>query len=287
LSSSTDSKIGLALGAGGARGFAHLIVLQKLQELDRTPSVITGSSMGSVIGAAYALTMNTRVVEKMIHHFVRKLSPQIQTLVKRLEGKGSWSDQLDMALKTLTRTSSLEADTLYSMLTEVFGKARFSDTKVPFGVVATDLEKGVTEFIDSGFLVDAVCASSTVPGAFPPVRLGGTQFVDGGVLRVVPVFEAYQLGADRVIGVDVGDRPVQQEFASSLEIISYLNAIKEKRILESDLGGASFRIFFDSLSLPWYRFDQSIEILQKARSHFETYYAKELERFVTDHTPST
>ena len=151
--------LGVALGAGGARGFAHVAVLRRLCAKEMVPSVITGSSMGSVIGSAFALFKDIRTVEKLLGYFVEKSAKNILELTRTLQGKVSLTGKLSAAYKTTATRSMMNEYFLYDLISSIFGKARFSDTKIPLGIVATDAQTGKKELFDYGFISDAVCAS--------------------------------------------------------------------------------------------------------------------------------
>jgi len=270
-------KLGLALGAGGARGFAHLAVLNNLNKRDILPDIVTGSSMGAVIGSAFALSYNVESVNLLTRYFLSISKEKISFLINGLQGKMSLSGQLNIAIKTTTSPSIMGSDFLYEILSKIFGKAKFSDTKIPLGVVSTDFITGRKELITSGYIVDAVCASATVPGAFSPARLGGTYFVDGGVTRLVPVDEAISLGADKVIGVDVGNVYRKEIFENPLDFLTYIDDLKGEKILHSDMKRAFIKIFFSELNTDWFRFDKFREIMKEAEDLLETRYKKELD----------
>ncbi len=270
--------LGVALGAGGARGFAHVAVLRRLSAKDMIPSYITGSSMGSVIGSAFALFKDIRTVEKLVDYFVEKCAKSILELTRALQGKVSLTGKLTAAYKTTATRSMMDEYFLYDLISSIFGKARFSDVKIPLGVVATDMRTGKKELFDYGFLADAVCASSSVPGAFSPVSLAGSYFVDGGVTRVVPVEEAYRLGAKTVIGVDVSYVPKKNRFGSTFDLISYVDDLKGEHLMKRDMERAHLAIYFDSLDIEWFRFDLADEIIAKSDKILVDTYDKEIER---------
>ncbi len=270
--------LGVALGAGGARGFAHVAVLRRLCAKEMVPSVITGSSMGSVIGSAFALFKDIRTVEKLLGYFVEKSAKNILELTRTLQGKVSLTGKLSAAYKTTATRSMMNEYFLYDLISSIFGKARFSDTKIPLGIVATDAQTGKKELFDYGFISDAVCASSAVPGAFAPVPLAGSHYVDGGVTRVVPVEEAFRLGAKTVIGVDVSYVPKKQRFENIFDLIAHVDDLKGERLVKMDMERAQLAIYFDSLDIEWFRFDRVDEIIEKSDKILSDIYEKEIDR---------
>lgn len=178
-------KIGLALGAGGARGMAHLGVLQVLEENDIPIDVITGSSMGSVVGGIYSCGSNVNLLCKMAPLLNER---QYFDIVLPRKGGFMRGEKFKELIRILTKNYD------------------FSQTKIPFACVAVDIERGELVELSQGNLADAIRASISIPGVFEPQRLDGRLLMDGGVLSRVPVQTARNLGADIVIGVDVGYR---------------------------------------------------------------------------------
>lgn len=175
-------KIGLALGGGGARGFAHIGILKVLEEADITVDMIAGTSMGAIVGAFYCSGMKPRLIER--------LSSFIQ--------RNHWMDL------TFPRLGLVSGDKLEQFMMVLTKSANFSDLKKPLAVVATNLCNGDRVVIKEGQVARAVRASAAIPGVFCPVEYEGMTLVDGVVVERVPVLAARELGADIVIAVDLG-----------------------------------------------------------------------------------
>ncbi len=174
--------IGLALGGGFARGFAHLGVLKVLQKYNIRVSHIAGSSVGSILGAAYA---SGAPLERIIE--------TCRTLRFR-----------DIARWRVSRLGLASNQRLAALMERVFGSSQFEDLKIPLAVVATDLSTGEPVVFTQGNLVDAIRASCAFPGLFEPVEIGTRCLADGGLVAPVPTQAARGLGAQTVIGVSVG-----------------------------------------------------------------------------------
>ena len=258
-----ETKWGLALGSGGARGYAHVPLLEVVEACAIKPQYVTGSSIGSVVGAAYALTADSRTVRKMTGHFAKSNHDKIEKLLQTAAA-GKLSEMLNIARKTAVSTSIMHEDYLYDMLVPIFNNAKFEDTKLKLGIVATDIKRSRTELITSGYIIDAVCASASVPGTFAPTRMGGTNFIDGGVMCVVPVEQCRELGADKIIASDVTNKVRKGKFKNALELMGYLNQLKLERIIASEISKADHSIRFTNLNLEWFRFDQFEEATRNA-----------------------
>lgn len=178
-------KLGLALGAGGARGVAHVGFLQALGEAGIRADCVAGCSMGSIVGACYCAGVPMETVYPIVTTL--KLSKIATLNANILRACG---------LFRLTRARKL--------LEEYIGADTcFSDLAVPFRCVATDLISGKTVCFSEGNVIDAIIASSSVPGAFSPVEKDGMLLVDGGVIERVPVREVKAMGAEVIVAVDV------------------------------------------------------------------------------------
>ena len=182
----SGKKIGLALGSGGSRGVAHIGVIKALEEEGIRPDYIAGCSMGSVVGAAYAKGLT---VDEML---------DLVTQIKPLS-------LIDITALPTSRLSLLRGNKMWNLLLEAIGNVDFSELKIPFRCIASDLYSGKLVTMSEGDVTQAVRASSSIPSVFPPVKMDGKLLVDGGVLCRVPVRQVREMGADLVIAVDVLD----------------------------------------------------------------------------------
>jgi NTE family protein len=174
--------IALALGGGGARGAAHLGVLAVLEREGLTPDLITGTSVGSIIGAGYAAGIP---VEEMLG-IMRSLK---------------WGDLT--RLNWSSRLSVLDTTPLRRIVDKAIGGKDFCDLDIPFAAVACNVLTGEQVILREGPVSSAVTASSAVPGIFSPVEYGDALLVDGGTVANLPVRVARELGADYVVAVDI------------------------------------------------------------------------------------
>ena len=176
-------KLGIALGSGSARGWAHIGVLRALAEQDIAPDFIAGCSMGAMVGAACAAG---RIEE-------------LETWALSLDWKGVVG-LLDLGL----RGGLIKGERLLNMFHGQFVECQFSELALPFAAVATDLATGKELWLREGKVSDAVRASCTVPGLFQPVWRDGRYVVDGSVVNPIPVSLCRAMGAEVVIAVDLG-----------------------------------------------------------------------------------
>lgn len=179
---SEKKTVGLALGGGSARGFAHIGVLKVLEEACIPLDLIVGTSMGAVVGAFYCSGMSMRMMERLAQHIQRN----------------HWMDW------TFPRLGLATGDKMEQLVSFLIRNKTFAELSKPFAVVATDLGRGEKVVIREGPVGRAVRASASIPGVFCPVEYLGRTLVDGAVVERVPVSTARELGADVVIAVDVG-----------------------------------------------------------------------------------
>lgn len=174
-------KSGIAFGGGGTRGIAHLGVIRVLQENGIEFDCVAGNSAGAIAGALYAAD----IPWEQLYEFVLNIKDK-NVLPKR------------PALLTYMSPEIIER------LADCFLKdMRFEDLHRPFCAVAVDLERGTLETLCSGSVSRALSASCAVPGVFAPVRIGDRTYIDGGTLRSIPTQELKDMGADRVVGVNL------------------------------------------------------------------------------------
>jgi len=224
--------------------------------------------MGAVVAAAYALQPDPRILKRMTRHFLELFKDRIRELVHTMQANIALRKRLTFLTRLVNAVSLDQADFLYSSLSRIFGKARFSDCKIPCSVVAASLN-GEVVVLNEGYLVDAVAASAAVPGAFPPLRLGGNWLVDGGVLSVIPVDVTRQMGAEVVIASHVGYFSSRREFTDILDYAIYLDDMKGEILAEMELEKADVIVDFRSIKVPWYRFDLAESIIEKAHRTIE------------------
>jgi NTE family protein len=192
-------RIGLALGGGAARGFAHVGVIQVLEEAGIRPNLVTGTSAGSLVAAIYASG---------------KAGPQLQHIAETMEEAAIADWTLPLFSRGMLRGEALAK----YVNTQVAGRL-IDDMPLPLGIVATDLNSGKDVVFQRGDTGTAVRASSAVPGVFLPVKIAGREYVDGGLVSPVPVRAARKMGAELVIAVDISSAPEGNLAGGTFEIL--------------------------------------------------------------------
>ncbi len=210
--------MGLALGGGAARGFAHVGVIEVLEEAGLRPQLVVGTSAGSFVGALYASgkSMND----------LRQIS---QTMEEAAFA--------DWTLPLFSR-GMLRGEALARYVNTQVGGKPIESFPIRFGVVATDLNSGQGVLFERGDTGVAVRASSAVPSLFQPVKINGHEYVDGGLVSPVPVRYARAMGAEVVIAVDISSDPAGNPASDSLQILLQTFSIMSKSINAYELKDA-------------------------------------------------
>ena len=209
-------RIGIALGGGAAKGFAHIGVIKMLEANGFKPEVVSGTSAGSVVGAFYASGMDAF---QMQEHAVALDEARIRDV-------------------TLFNGGLVRGQKLQDYVNEMVGNRAFDKMKKPFAVVSTQLETGQRTIFVRGNVGQAVRASCSIPGVFEPVKIDKFHYVDGGVVSPVPVDAARQLGADFVIAVDISTRITGKTPENLLGVVNQSITIMGQKLGEQELSRA-------------------------------------------------
>ncbi|MEG0148534.1 MAG: patatin-like phospholipase family protein [Comamonas sp.] len=213
-------KIGLALGGGAAKGFAHIGVIKMLEANGLTPSVLAGTSAGSVVGALYASGMNAF----------------------ELQEKAVALDEAKIRDLQLSSGGLVLGQKLEDYVNEQVNRKPLEQMAKPFVVVSTRLEDGERTVFARGNTGQAVRASSSVPGVFQPVTIGKYHFVDGGIVSPVPVDAVRNLGADIVIAVDISNKARGKAPENMLSALNQSIAIMGQKLGQAELARADIII---------------------------------------------
>jgi NTE family protein len=204
--------IGLALGGGAARGFAHIGVIKALESQGIFPNLVVGTSAGSVIAALYASGYRGTELQKIA------LSLDEAAIT-------------DWALPFSGRFGGMiKGDALQAMVNRLVKNQTIENMPMPLGIVGTDLQTGNGVLFQRGDTGQAVRASCSVPGIFQPTIIQGREYVDGGLVSPVPVRYAKQMGADIVIAVNISTEPSTQDSSGTLGILLQTTSIMGKSI---------------------------------------------------------
>src|SRR5271167_1660895 len=239
--SSESTGLGLALGGGFSRGFAHLGILQVLEQNHIPISYIAGTSVGSILGAAYASGAP-----------LARIIATCRTI--RFRDIGRWR---------VSRLGLASNHRLGDLIEQVFESRNFEDLRIPMAVVATDLANGEPVVFTHGNLSEAIRASCAFPGLFEPVQIGTRCLADGGLVAPVPTRAARDLGAAHVIGVSVGTDDGRRGAPSNIfQVVCRAVNAAQKHQLEIWEREADLVLRPDVQSLAWDDFDRADEAIE-------------------------
>ncbi|MDK2122450.1 patatin-like phospholipase family protein [Parachitinimonas caeni] len=214
-------RIGVALGGGAAKGFAHVGVLKMLEAQGLTPVVVSGTSAGSVVGSLYAAGYTPF----------------------ELQEKSFALDEDSIRDLSLGGGGLVKGEKLQDYVNKLVSNRPIEKLSKPFAAVATNLDTGKRTAFVRGNTGQAVRASSSIPSIFQPVQIGNQRYVDGGVVSPVPVDAARDLGADFVIAVDISTKPEQGKGADGMvSILNQTITIMGRQLGEQELARADFVI---------------------------------------------
>jgi NTE family protein len=229
-------KIGLALGGGGVRGFAHVLVLKALDDLGLRPSMIAGTSMGAIIGSMYASGMSGEAMLKMVREHSVLKDDSLRMIYEKRDSLLEW---LDVFTLTRERGGLIKAEGLFNMFVDEIKCETFEELEIPLIVIAADYWNAEEVVFDKGKLLSAIGASMAVPGVYPPVRLDDRVLIDGGVVNLVP-YDHVMPHCDVTIAVDVGgsrfpgEKPVPNVMESLLGTIDVMQEAMLNNKLKRD-----------------------------------------------------
>ncbi|MBW2087046.1 MAG: patatin-like phospholipase family protein [Deltaproteobacteria bacterium] len=270
------AKIGVALGAGGARGLAHIGVLKAMERAGIRISFLSGSSIGAIIGGLYAYylsaaelegvipkIMDTELFRKAGLPLIRKaFHDRPETLSERLE---TFIKKTYVQALIATRSAILDTDTFKAMIEYIVPEVNIEDLPLPFCAVSTDLKTGRPVLFRRGPLREAIYASAAIPGMVSPLKLNNLLLADGGVLNMVPVLPLFQMGADFVCGVVVEMEKIVEEegdYKKAIDILFRTEDIQSYTLFESQIRAAHLVLRPKLGHIHWSDFSRATEMIQ-------------------------
>jgi NTE family protein len=241
-----NTKIGLALGGGAAKGVAHIGVLKALEDAKVNIDFIAGTSVGAMIAALYAFNVD-------------------------IEAIGSLARRLTMSKVTsfkLNKTGFFTTESLRELILEYVGEVNIEDALIPLSIVATDINSGEEIILTTGSVADAVCASAAIPGIYIPVELNGRTLVDGGLVQNVPIEALQALGAGVTIASHLNSVSYYSEISHVLDVMRNAFEIAVSQHTQDQLKDADLLISMDlsdfSLRDNTERYDELFDIGYRA-----------------------
>ena len=239
----TRPRIGLALGGGGARGLAHILMLEAFEELGLKPAVITGTSIGAIYGAAFASGLKASLIRA---HTEETLSQRFDLVRQLLAARADPVQKLFRLLPL--RQALLNPDALLDIVLPSRMPAEFAGLQIPLQVVATDFYAQEARVFSAGPLRPAIAASMALPAIFQPVMIDGRAMVDGGLVNPLP-FDLLAGTVDITVAIDVsggGREPNATGAPSAFEAIVTASQILQRSIVREKLKSAHPDIYIDA-----------------------------------------
>ena len=272
-----STKLGLALGGGGARGIAHIGVLQALEE-ERIPiHILSGTSIGSIVGALYAYHKNSKKVRQVFSEFM-KTEAFHRMGFQRIEAQKTnyepgFLQQFSklVSQKLIIKLNAhvlgiISAEKMHHFLSVLFKDIHYSDLQIPFSACAANLLDGSGKYFNDGDLLKNIQASSSIPGWVEPTLIEDIPYVDGIIFESVPVQAARNLGANKVIAVDVTKRNFEKmPLESALDVVSRTEHISKNHLTDHIIAAADMSIHPDTKGYDWYEYSHFEELMYEGR----------------------
>ncbi|PLX95888.1 MAG: hypothetical protein C0619_00595 [Desulfuromonas sp.] len=273
-------KVGLALGGGAARAFSHVGVLDGLTRYGVPIDIVTGTSMGALIGAMYATMPDVAAIKSRFAAYVEsdEFAESGFNFFKELDShdEGILAEVGRMARRgvfnalMVTKTALVNDKPAASSYAYLLEDLTVAETRIPFATVALDLKNGERVVLSQGRLREVVAASCAMPGVLRPVELDGRLLVDGGWTETIPISAARQLGADFVIAVDVGDDLRRfSEPRNALDIIARADYLARNALNREQLKAADFVLSPENGVTHWADFSTSALAIRRGEQDVE------------------
>ncbi|MBU1042802.1 MAG: patatin-like phospholipase family protein [Candidatus Omnitrophica bacterium] len=266
-------KIGLALGGGGVRGLAHIGVIKALEK-HISIDIIAGTSMGAMVGAQYALNPDSQAIEERMLSLVDH--KEIKEIEKMIGGYSPEEEKKVIVKELFTFVKRMLLFNIRAIKRWVFSGKEidwifeylgiehdFSQLKIPFCCTSMDLRTGDEIISQGGSIKQAVLASVSLPGVFPPVKVGERLLVDGGIIGSVPVDAVKAMGADIVIAVGVEAQvDYNKKLGNGMDIMFQADAIRAYWLSDLRIKGADIAIYPDVGKISWAAFSRGEECIK-------------------------
>jgi NTE family protein len=267
-------RIGLALGGGGARGLAHIGVLRVLEKEEIPIHLIAGTSIGALVGGAYASGINADQLQKKAEEYVSSAEFRSSAIkgfeAAHAKGEIGLPQRIQTYLRNhfyliqaLFKPGILSNEDFRATIDYFIPDIQVEETRIPFRAMATDLVSGEQITFSKGSLRQAVMASCAVPGAIAPLKEGERLLSDGGIICSVPSSAARQEGADIVIAVVVDRGIGSEELRTVVDVYLRVNEIMGERLKQCELAEADVVIRPEVGDLHWSSFSEAMNLIDE------------------------
>lgn len=272
-------KIGLALGSGGARGLAHILMFEVFEELGVTPSIISGSSIGAIMGASFASGTPSKEIKEVVNDLIFHKNSRFWQIYK----KSDYTKMLNFFDFGLKLGGIIKGEKFLKVLRDEIKSNSFEELKIPLKIVATNYWDHSQVIIDKGDLQKAVIASFSLPGLFPPVHFNDKLLIDGGMTNPLP-YDLIQNDCDITIAIDVSKKDrLENGTPPSYEVLFAAFQIMQNSIVNEKFKRTKPNILINTEieNIRIHEFMKAESIYtqaQKAKDRLKTLLIKELEK---------
>jgi NTE family protein len=267
-------RVGLALGGGGARGLAHIGVLRVLEKEEIPTDLIVGTSIGALVGGAYASGSSSDELQKKAEEYLNSNEFRSSTIrafeAAHAKGEIGLVQKIETYLRNhfyliqaMFKPGILSNEDFQVTIDYFIPDIQIEETRIPFRAVATDLASGEEISFSKGSLRQAVMASCAVPGAVAPLKEGARLLSDGGIICRVPSFVARREGADIVIAVVVDRGIGSEELRTVVDVYFRVSEIMGERLKQYELAAADLVIFPEVGESHWSSFSQAMNLVDE------------------------
>ncbi|GGD95728.1 patatin-like phospholipase family protein [Planktosalinus lacus] len=277
-----DVKVGLVLSGGGAKGLAHIGVLEEIEKAGVRIDYIGGTSMGAIIGGLYAAGYTAKELDSIfkVIDFDELIQDNLPRAAKTFYEKND-SEKYAISLpfdgfKISFPTSLSKGQNLFNLLSKLTEHVSdvddFSMLPTPFFCIATNVETGASVMLNKGYLPQAMSASGALPSLFSPLEINGQLLIDGGVTNNYPIQEVKKMGADVIIGIDVQDSLLTREgLKSAIDVLVQINNYRTIKDMKTKSKLTDIYIHPDIKNFSVISFDKGNEIIEAGRKEAKLY----------------
>jgi NTE family protein len=274
-------RIGLALGSGGARGLAHIKILEAFEELQIKPNIISGTSIGAIIGAVYAAGISAKEMQEIVYDIIFKKNGRFWEIHKRSD----FMKMFDFIDPKFRSAGLIKGERFIKYLGSKIGAETFEELEIPLKIVSTNYWTKEQIILDKGDLLQSIRASYSLPGLFFPTRLNDMILIDGGMVNPLP-FDIIKEDCDITVAVDVSAKKTlqEQEMPPSYEVLFSAFQIMQNSIVQAKLNyeQPDIQIYTNIADIRVHEFQKAEHILEEAEKAKDELKAKLQELLIED-----
>ncbi len=264
-------KIGLALSGGGVRSFCQVGIIKVFEKKGIPVDIITGTSMGAIIGTIYSLTKDAEFLQEAVLKFAREENiRKIERIFSRHREPGfikrifDGMKDLSLLIYDSFKKGLISSESVLKGVKEYFKKDfYFEDAKIPLGITAAEYGTGKLVIFNRGKILPAIVASCAIPGLITPVEVNGEKYLDGGVVSAIPVFANAFLGGEKIIGIENESIPLRERPLNTFKIFVQVEKIKNRYSTELEGNFSDLLLKVELPGIEWFHFSQAERCIEE------------------------